>query len=100
MNYFSASRPGVESCSELERRFSLNDGSMVFIPLLFYAFFCQSLAASALVLDVCLLLSATALLLHFVTNRRFALRDLALSWLGRLSLCCSLFIVSYTVWLI
>ena len=35
MNYFSASRAGVESCSELERRFSLNDGSMVFIPLLF-----------------------------------------------------------------
>lgn len=82
MNYFSASRPGVESCSELERRFSLNDGSMVFIPLLFYAFFCQSLAASALVLDVCLLLSATALLLHFVTNRRFACKrfGLELAW--------------------
>lgn len=78
MNYFSASRPGVESCSELERRFSLNDGSMVFIPLLFYAFFCQSLAASALALDVCLLLSATALLLHFVANRRFACKRFGL----------------------
>ena len=82
MNYFSASRAGVESCSESERRFSLNDGSMVFIPLLFYAFFCQSLAASALALDVCLLLSATALLLHFVTNRRFACKrfGLELAW--------------------
>ena len=82
MNYFSVSRPGVKSRPELERRFSLNDGSMVFIPLLFYAFFCQSLAASALALDVCLLLSAAALLLHFVTNRRFACKrfGIELAW--------------------
>lgn len=78
----SVTGPGVESDPELERRFSLNDGSMVFIPLLFYAFFCQSLASSAFALDVCLLLSAAALFLHFVTNRRFAYKrfGLELAW--------------------
>ena len=82
MNHFCVSKLGVKSSPELDRRFSLSDGSMVFIPLLFYAFFCQSLAASALALAVCLLLSAAALLLHFVTNRRFACKrfGLELAW--------------------
>lgn len=82
MNHFSVSRLGVESSPELDRRFSLNDGSMVFIPLLFYAFFCQSLASSALALDICLLLSAAAFFLHIITNRRFAYKSfgLELAW--------------------
>lgn len=82
MNHFPVSRLGVESSPELDRRFSLNDGSMVFIPLLFYAFFCQSLASSALALDICLLLSAAAFFLHIITNRRFAYKSfgLELAW--------------------
>lgn len=82
MNHFSVSRLGVESSPELDRRFSLNDGSMVFIPLLFYAFFCQSLASSALALDICLLLSVAAFFLHIITNRRFAYKSfgLELAW--------------------
>ena len=82
MNHFCVPKLGVESSPELDRRFSLNDGSMVFIPLLFYAFFCQSLASSALVLDICLLLSAAAVFLHFIANRRFAYKrfGLELAW--------------------
>ena len=82
MNHFCVPKLGVESSPELDRRFSLNDGSMVFIPLLFYAFYCQSLASSALVLDICLLLSAAAVFLHFIANRRFAYKrfGLELAW--------------------
>ncbi|MEQ2637151.1 O-antigen ligase family protein [Paratractidigestivibacter faecalis] len=82
MNHFCVPKLGVESSPELDRRFSLNDGSMVFIPLLFYAFFCQSLASSALVLDICLLLSAAAVFLYFIANRRFAYKrfGLELAW--------------------
>ena len=43
MNHFCVPKLGVESSPELDRRFSLNDGSMVFIPLLFYAFFANHL---------------------------------------------------------
>lgn len=48
------------------------NGSMVFIPLLFYAFFCQSFASSSIVLDVCLGVSFVSLVMHFLTNKRFA----------------------------
>lgn len=51
---------------------SLKNGSMVFIPLLFYAFFCQSIASSSVVLYVCLFVSFAALVLHFLMNGRFA----------------------------
>lgn len=53
-------------------RFSLNDGSMVFIPLLFYSFFCQSLASSSIVLGACLGVSFVSFVMHFLTNKRFA----------------------------
>ena len=72
MNYFCVSKLGEESSPESDRRFSLNDGSMVFIPLLFYAFFCQSFASSSIVLYGCLLSSFAAFFLHFLINRRFA----------------------------
>ena len=53
-------------------RFSLKNGSMVFIPLLFYAFFCQSLASSSVVLYACLAVSFVSLVMHFLANGRFA----------------------------
>lgn len=53
-------------------RFSLKNGSMVFVPLLFYAFFCQSFASSSIVLSVCLVISFASLAMHFLANGRFA----------------------------
>lgn len=53
-------------------RFSLKNGSMVFVPLLFYAFFCQSFASSSIVLSVCLVISFVSLAMHFLANGRFA----------------------------
>ncbi len=52
--------------------FSFRNGSMVFIPLLFYAFFCQTLASSSIVLGVCLVISFVSLIMHFLSNGRFA----------------------------
>ena len=45
---------------------------MVFIPLLFYAFFCQSVVSSSVVLDACLVVSFASLVMHFLANGRFA----------------------------
>ena len=62
----------VEPSTTRGVRFSLKNGSMVFIPLLFYAFFCQSLASSSIVLGACLVASLVALVMHFLANRKFA----------------------------
>ena len=64
--------------TERETRFSFGDGSMVFVPLLFYAFFCQSFAASSIALNVCLLVSFAAFVLHYLTNKRFAAKKFSL----------------------
>lgn len=83
MSLFATAKSGVEAPVERTPSFSLNDGSLVFIPLLFYAFFCQSLASSSIVLYGCLLVSFAALFLHFLINRRFASKrfGLELVWM-------------------
>ena len=63
---------GVELRAQRGVRFSLRNGSMVFIPLLFYAFFCQSIASSSIVLDAFLVASFASLVMHFLANGRFA----------------------------
>ena len=69
-----ASSSQIEAALPAQRgaRFSLKNGSMVFIPLLFYAFFCQSLASSSVVLYACLAVSFVSLVMHFLVNGRFA----------------------------
>lgn len=68
----------------LKRKLShpFSNGSMVFIPMLFYAFFCQSLASPRPVLYACLLISFAALLGHFMVKGKFATRKFGLevSW--------------------
>lgn len=53
-------------------KFSLKDGSLVFIPLIFYAYFCQSFASSKAVLFLCLFVSFSAFVLHFLAYGNFA----------------------------
>ena len=69
-----ASSSQIDAALSAQRgaRFSLKNGSMVFIPLLFYAFFCQSLASSSVVLYACLAVSFVSLVMHFLANGRFA----------------------------
>lgn len=59
-----------------------SNGSTVFIPMLFYAFFCQSLASTRPVLYTCLFISIASLFWHFITNGKFATRrfGLEVSW--------------------
>ena len=72
MRHASSSQIDVVLPAQLGARFSLKNGSMVFIPLLFYAFFCQSLASSSVVLYACLAVSFVSLVMHFLANGRFA----------------------------
>lgn len=83
MSLFATAKSGVEVPVERTPSFSLDDGSLVFIPLLFYAFFCQSLASSSIILYGCLLVSFAAFFLHFLINRRFASKrfGLELVWI-------------------
>lgn len=78
MNRIGVFSPVDEKSAKRERAFRFDDGSMVFIPLLFYAFFCQSFAASRIVLGFCLLVSLSALFLHFLANGRFATKKFGL----------------------
>ncbi len=78
MNRIGAFSSVGEKSARRERAFRFDDGSMVFIPLLFYAFFCQSFAVSRIVLGLCLLISISALFLHFLANRRFATKKFGL----------------------
>lgn len=82
MNYVTAKNADCEFSSLSGNRFSLKDGSMVFAPLLFYAFFCQSLASASVVLYVCLAVSFIALVMHFLANGKFANKKfgLELAW--------------------
>ena len=72
MSHAVALQANAESSATWGARFSLKNGSMVFVPLLFYAFFCQSLASSSIVLGTCLGVSFVALVMHFLANRKFA----------------------------
>ena len=83
MSLFGIAKSGGGVSAKHGVSFFLDDGSLVFTPLLFYAFFCQSLASSSIVLYGCLTLSFAALFLHFLINRRFASKrfGLELVWM-------------------
>ena len=72
MRFASSSQIDAALSAQHGARFSLKNGSMVFIPLLFYAFFCQSLASSSVVLYACLAVSFVSFVMHFLANGRFA----------------------------
>lgn len=77
-NHFASCTTIVDGETERAHSVSGKDGSMVFIPLIFYAYFCQSLAVSRAVQGLCLLISFSALVLHFLINRRFATKRFGL----------------------
>ena len=62
-------------------------GSLVFLPLLFYAFFFQVLPRPKVWLGACLAISSCSLVGHFVSRRRFLDRRLGgeLTWLAFLA---------------
>ena len=72
MRLAASSQTDVAAPVQRGTRFFLKNGSMVFIPLLFYAFFCQSLASSSAVLYACLAVSFASLAMHFLAKGRFA----------------------------
>ena len=91
-----ASSSQIDAALSAQRgaRFSLKNGSMVFIPLLFYAFFCQSLASSSVVLYACLAVSFVSLVMHFLANGRFANKKFGLE-IGSRSSSFSMYIASF-----
>lgn len=78
MRHASSSQIDAALPAQLGARFSLKNGSMVFIPLLFYAFFCQSLVSSSVALYACLAVSFVSLVMHFLANGRFANKEFGL----------------------
>lgn len=89
---------GAEASSHASSDQASMSASMVFLPLLFYAFFCQTFAASRLVQMACIAVSFIALTMHFLLARRFARRPFGkeLLWLPFLA-CFALHTLVYGV---